>query len=453
MKMTFFNKLFISATLILLTFGLSAQDQLIADRVIANVGDKIILQSDIENQVIQLKAQGYQGRGDIKCEVFEEMLVQKLLLIQAELDSIEIGMNQVEGELENRLNYFIRQIGSQEKLEEFYNKSIIEIKEDFRPLIREQILTQTMQRNLVSGVKVSPKEVEAFYKKLPKDSIPMVNTHYQINQIAVYPPEDKISRAEAREKLLNIRERIINGERFSTLAVLYSEDPGSARRGGELGFRTRDELDPEFAKAAFRLTDDGGVSRIVESEYGFHIIQLISKQGNQVNVRHILITPKVDIQQKIIAKNKLDSIANLIRNDSITFTNAALRFSEDEQSRLNDGLMVNPMNSSTRFDLEELPKAEYNIVKDLEKGEISEPFETIDDKGKSIFKIIKIAKKIDAHKANLKEDYEMIEEIAVMQKQQQNFEEWLEESKKKTYIHIDDSFINCKFLENGWIKQ
>jgi peptidyl-prolyl cis-trans isomerase SurA len=453
MKMTFFNKLFISATLILLTFNLSAQDQFIADRVIANVGDKIILQSDIENQVIQLKAQGSQGRGDIKCEVFEEMLVQKLLLIQAELDSIEIGMNQVEGELENRLNYFIRQIGSQEKLEEFYNKSIIEIKEDFRPLIREQILTQTMQRNLVSGVKVSPKEVEAFYKKLPTDSIPMVNTHYQINQIAVYPPEDEISRAEAREKLLNIRERIINGERFSTLAVLYSEDPGSARRGGELGFRTRDELDPEFAKAAFRLTDDGGVSRIVESEYGFHIIQLIAKQGSQVNVRHILITPKVDIQQKIKAKNKLDSIANLIRNDSITFTNAALRFSEDEQSRLNDGLMVNPMNSSTKFDLEELPKAEYNIVKDLEKGEISEPFETVDNKGKPIFKIIKIAKKIDAHKANLKDDYEMIEEIAVMQKQQQKFEEWLKESKKKTCIHIDDSFINCKFLKDGWVKQ
>ncbi|MGC9373889.1 MAG: peptidylprolyl isomerase [Bacteroidales bacterium] len=451
--MTFFNKFFISATLILLTFGLSAQDQLIADRVIAIVGDKIILQSDIENQVIQLKAQGYQGRGDIKCEVFEELLVQKLLLIQAELDSIEIGMNQVEGELENRLNYFIRQIGSQEKLEEFYNKSMIEIKEDFRPLIREQLLTQTMQRNLVSGVKVSPKEVEEFYKKLPKDSIPMVNTQYQINQICVYPPENEKSRAEAREKLLNIRERIINGERFSTLAVLYSEDPGSARRGGELGFRTRDELDPEFAKAAFRLTDDGGVSRIVESEYGFHIIQLISKQGNQVNVRHILITPKVDIQQKIKAKNKLDSIANLIRNDSITFADAAFRFSEDEQSRLNDGLMVNPMNSSTKFDLEELPKAEYNIVKDLEKGEISEPLETFDDKGKTIFKIIKIANKIDAHKANLKDDYEMIQNIALMQKQQQRFEEWLEKSKKKTYIHIDDSFINCKFLENGWIKQ
>ncbi|MEE4198307.1 MAG: peptidylprolyl isomerase [Bacteroidales bacterium] len=447
------KRLFISTTLVLTVFNLIAQKQFVADRVIANVGDKIILQSDVENQVIQFKAQGYQGRGDIKCEVFEELLVQKLLLIQAELDSIQVGANQIESELERRLNYFIRQIGSQQKLEEFYNKSMIEIKEDFRPLIREQLLTQTMQSNLVMGVKVSPKEVEKFYKKLPEDSIPMVNTQYQINQIAVYPPEDEKSRAEAREKLLNIRERIINGERFSTLAVLYSEDPGSARRGGELGFRTRDELDPEFAKAAFRLTDDGGISRIVESEYGFHIIQLISQQGNQVNVRHILITPKVDIQQKIKAKNKLDSIADLIRKDSISFTNAALSFSEDEQSRLNDGLMVNPMNSSTRFDLEELPKAEYNVVKDLSMGEISEPFETIDDKGKPIFKIIKIAQKIDAHKANMEDDYEMIEEIALMEKKQKKFEEWLEESKKKTYIHVDESFINCNFLKKGWIKQ
>jgi len=451
--MTFLKKLFISVTLILTTFHLFAQERLVADRVIANVGDKIILQSDVENQVIQLRAQGYQGKEDIKCDIFEELLVQKLLLIQAELDSIQIGVNQVDSELEARLNYFIRQIGSQEKLEEFYNKSMIEIKEDFRPLIREQILTQTMQRNLVIGVKVSPKEVEEFYKNLPEDSIPMVNTHYQINQIAVYPPEDEKARADAREKLLNIRERIINGERFSTLAVLYSEDPGSARRGGELGFRTSDELDPEFAKAAFRLTDDGGVSRIVESEYGFHIIQLISKQGNQVNVRHILITPKVDIEQKIKAKNRLDSIANLIKNDSLSFTSAALRFSEDEQSRLNDGLMVNPRNSSTKFDLEELPKAEYNVVKDLKIGEISDPFETVDDKGKTIFKIIKISEKIDAHKANFKDDYEMIEEIAIMQKKQRKFEEWLKERKKKTYIHIDDSFINCKFLENGWIKQ
>ncbi|MGM0408451.1 MAG: peptidylprolyl isomerase, partial [Bacteroidota bacterium] len=336
------KRLFITTIFIITFFSVFAQKQFVADRVIATVGDKIILQSDIENQVFQLKAQGYQGSGDIKCEVFEELLIQKLLLIQAELDSIVVGVNQVESEIEQRLNYFIRQIGSQEKLEEFYGKSLIEIKEDFRPLIKEQLLTQMMQREIVSDASVSPKEVERFYKKMPEDSIPMVNTQYKINQIAVYPPEDEKSRAEAREKLLDIRQRIIDGERFSTLAVLYSEDPGSARRGGELGFRTRDELDPEFAKAAFRLTDDGGISRIVESEYGFHIIQLISQQGNQVNVRHILITPKVDIKQKVAAKNKLDSIADLIRNDSITFQEAAYRFSDDEQSRLNDGLMVNP---------------------------------------------------------------------------------------------------------------
>ncbi len=447
------RRLLIFAILIIVSFNLVAQKQLIADRVIANVGDKIILQSDVENQVIQLMAQGYQGKTDMKCEVFEELLIQKMLLIQAELDSIQIGVNQVESELDQRLNYFIRQIGSQEKLEEFYKKTMIEIKEDFRPLIREQMLTQMMQSNLVQSIKVSPKEVEKFYKKMPEDSIPMVNTHYQINQIVVYPPENEQSRAEAREKLLNIRQRIIDGERFSTLAVLYSEDPGSARRGGELGFRTRDELDPEFAKAAFRLTDDGGVSRIVESEYGFHIIQLIAKQGSQVNVRHILIIPKVDIEQKLAATNKLDSITDLIRNDSLTFTQAALRFSEDEQSRLNDGLMVNQKNSSLKFNLDELPRGEYNIVKDLKPGEISEPFETVDDKGKPVFKVARIDKKIDAHKANLKDDYEMIEEIAKVEKQQQKFENWLEERKKKTYIHIDESFINCKFLEDGWIKQ
>ncbi|MFO7844813.1 MAG: peptidylprolyl isomerase [Bacteroidales bacterium] len=450
--MTFLKKLLISAVLTLTTLNLIAQEQFIADRVVANVGDKIILQSDVENQVIQLKAQGYQSRGDIKCEIFQELLVQKLLLIQAELDSIQVGANQVESELERRLIYFIRQIGSQEKLEEFYNKSILEIKEDFRPLIREQILTQMMQSELVEGVKVSPKEIEKFYKNMPEDSIPMVNTQYKINQIVVYPPEDEESRAEAREKLLDIRERIINGERFSTLAVLYSEDPGSARRGGELGFRTRDELDPEFAKAAFRLTDDGGVSRIVESEYGFHIIQLIAQQGNQVNVRHILIIPKVDVQQKIKAKNKLDSIVTLVRNDSLSFANAAFRFSEDEKSRLNEGLMVNPEKSSTTFELDQLPRAEYNIVKDLEVGEISEPFETVDENGKPVFKIVKVAEKKDAHKANLEDDYEMIEEIAIMEKQQQKIDEWLEETKKNTYIRIDDSFMNCKFLENGWIK-
>jgi len=240
-----------------------SQESVVIDRVVANVGDKIILQSDIENQVLQYVGQGYPAQSGIECQILEQLLTQKLLLIQAEYDTLQVSPNVVESELQQRLDYFIRQIGSEKKLEEYYHKSIIEIKDDFRPLIKEQLMTQSMQRSIVEGLQVSPKDVEAFYKKLPKDSIPLINTQYEIKQITIHPEQSEDAKNEAREKLLNIRERIVNGERFSTLAVLYSEDPSSARRGGELGFRTRDELDPEFAKAAFRLSDEAGVSRIV----------------------------------------------------------------------------------------------------------------------------------------------------------------------------------------------
>ena len=429
-----------------------SQEQLIIDRIVCKVGDKIILQSDVENQVLQFMAQGYGRNPDMKCEVLSELMVQKILLMQAELDSIEVGFNTIESELSNRLNYFVRQVGSEKKLEEFYNKSILEIKEDFRPLIEEQMKTQTMQRNIVSGLNVSPKDVRKYYNNFKKDSIPMINTQYEINQILIYPPKNEIARNESREKLLNIRQRIIDGERFSTLAVLYSEDPGSARRGGELGFRTRDELDPEFAKAAFRLNDDGGISRIVESEYGFHIIQLIAKEGNQANVRHILVIPKIKIEQKITSKNKLDSLAGLIRSDSLSFKIAASKFSEDEQSRYNNGLMVNQGNTSTRFKLDELIREEYNVIKDLKPDEISEPFETVDNKGKVVFKILKISKVIEAHRANLDDDFELIENMALMGKQQKVFEDWIKEKKLKTYIYVDESFTNCEFLKDGWIK-
>jgi len=319
-------------------------------------------------------------------------------------------------------------------------------------LIEEQLRTQMMQGSLVSGISVSPKEVQKFYKNLPKDSIPLVNDQYEISQIQRYPPKNEKARNDAREKLLEFRKRIIDGERFSTLAVLYSQDPGSARRGGELGFRTKDELDPEFAKAAFRLTDVGGISRIVESAYGFHLIQLIAKEGNQVNVRHILVIPEVNIEQKVATKVKLDSITDLIQQDSISFEKAALHYSEDEMSKLNDGLMVNPASASTFFKLDEFQPNEYNVIKDLKIGEISEPFESIDENGKIVFKIVKINKLVESHKANLENDYELIEQMTKMTKQNKIIEEWLEERKQKTYIHIDDSFKKCEFIKNGWIK-
>ncbi|HAF28557.1 MAG TPA: peptidylprolyl isomerase [Bacteroidales bacterium] len=452
MKINFSKKTLLILLLILSVKIAGSQEKIMIDRVVATVGDKIILQSDIENQVIQIVTQGYPASENMDCEVLNQLLTQKLLLTQAELDSIQVGAGRVESELERRLMYFIRQVGSEKKLEEFYNKSIIEIKEDFRPLIEEQLKTQMMQSNLVSEIDISPRAVQKFYKDQPDDSIPMINTQYEINQILIYPSQNEEAKNEAREKLLSLRQRIIDGERFSTLAVLYSEDPGSARRGGELGFRSKDELDPEFAKAAFKLSDDGGISRIVESEYGFHIIQLIARESNQVNVRHILVIPKVDIEQKVATKNKLDSITNLIKLDSLTFAKAALKFSEDEQSRLNEGLMVNPMNASTRFALDELPSNEYSVIKDLKIGEISQPFESRDENGKIAYKIVKIKKQIEAHRANLKDDYELIEQMALMEKQMEVVDKWIEEKKKKTYIHIDDSALKCEFLKNGWIK-
>ncbi len=452
MKISFFKHTLLGILVVLSVKIAVSQENEMIDRVVATVGDKIILQSDIENQVLQMISQGFPTTSGIECEIMEQLLIQKMLLIQSELDSIEVGLGRVESELDRRLMYFVRQVGSEKKLEEFYNKTMLEIKEDFRPLIEEQLKTQTMQATLVSDIDISPKAVQKYYKDLPKDSIPMVNTQYEINQIMVYPSQNEGARNEAREKLLNLRQRIIDGERFSTLAVLYSEDPGSARRGGELGFRSRDELDPEFAKAAFRLTDDGGISRIVESAYGFHIIQLIASESNQVNVRHILIIPKVNIEEKIEAKNKLDSISNLIKLDSLNFQKAALKFSEDEQSRLNDGLMVNPMDASTRFSLDEFPTYEYNVIKDLKPGEISEPFESRDENGKVVFKIMQIKNELETHRANLEDDYVLIEQMAKQEKQLEVVNKWIEEKKRKIYIHIDESFMGCEFLKEGWIK-
>ncbi len=451
MKITYCKHLILSLLFIFIIKTAISQE-IMVDRVVATVGDKIILQSDIENQVLQILSQGYTANYRLKCEVLEQLMTQKLLLTQAEIDSIEVGFNSIESELDRRLMYFVRQIGSEKKLEEFYHKTILEIKEDFRPLIEEQLKTQMMQGNIVSGINVSPKSVQKYYKSLHEDSIPLVNSQYIINQIVVYPPQNEQARSKSREELLNLRQRIIEGERFSTLAVLYSEDPGSARRGGELGFRSKNELDPEFAKAAFRLSDDGGISRIVESEFGFHIIQLISKESNQVNVRHILKIPKIDVKQRIIAKSRLDSIKNLINSDSLTFKVAAFRYSEDEQSKLNDGFMVNPMTSSTKFELDALPPQEFNVIKDLKVGVISEPFESVDQNGKIVYKIVRINKIIDSHRANLKNDYEQIEQLALSTKQQEEINEWINEKRSKTYIHIDKSFIKCEFLKEGWIK-
>jgi len=414
--------------------------KILIDQIVAVVGDKKILHSDIENQLMQLRAQRYSSVNE--CEVLNDLVSQKLLMIQAQKDSLTVSSNQIESELERRLRYFVRQIGSEKELEEYYNKSIPEIKQDFRTLLREQMLTQKMQTQLMQEVEVTPKEVEAFFKKVPTDSIPMVNKKVQINQIVKYPTENEKAELEARERLLELRKRILDGERFSTLAVLYSDDPGTARKGGELGLRTQEELDPAFADAAFSL-QEGEVSGIVESAYGFHIIKLINREGDQVNVRHILIKPKVTYKQKQKVINKLDSIAALIRNDKMTFEEAVNEFSDDEKYKMNGGLLVNPRNASNQFELEELPNEDYQAIKDLKTGQISDPYEAQDEKGRTIFKIVRLKSRIDRHRANLKRDYNLIKEAALQNKRQKKIKQWLENKQEETYISIDETFGHC----------
>lgn len=440
------RSLLIISILTLSCYFAQSQNSKLIDQVAAVVGDKIIMQSDVENQVLQLKAQGIK-EDNMKCNVLKELVNQKLLLIQAEKDSVQVSPNQVESSLDRRLRYFIRQIGSQKKLEEYYNKSITEIKEDFRGLIYEQIRTQQMRRQLIQNTQISPKEVEQFYNSMPEDSIPMVNKRIELNQIVKYPPENKKAETQAREKLLDLRKRILEGERFSTLAVLYSDDEGTASKGGELGFRTQDELDPEFADAAFSL-QEGEVSGIVESAYGFHIIKLLERENDQVNVRHILIKPRVNPEQKQRTLQKLDSIADVIRKDETTFTKAALKHSDDEKYKRNGGLLVNPRTASSEFEMDQLPSADYNAIKELEVGEISEPYQSQDENGKTIFKIIKIRSKIEPHQANLKEDYNMIKEMALNKKRQKFIDTWLSKKKKNAYLHIEKRFNHCNIQSN-----
>ena len=439
--------LFISVTF---SFTISAQDEII-DRIIGVVGDQIILQSDIENQYIQLKARGYRGNEEkTKCSIFEDQLAQKLLLNQAKVDSIEITESQVEMEINRRLQAFINQIGSEKQLEDYYKKSILEIKEDFRELIRDQLLTEEMQRNIAGEITVTPSEVKKFYKRAPKDSLPLINSQIEIRQIVKIPPFSEEAKLEVREKLLNLRKRIINGERFSTLAVLYSEDKGTAIKGGELGFTNKADLVTEFANSAFSLKK-GIVSTIVETEFGYHIIKLIDRRNDQVNVRHILMKPKTSPEAKQQAKSFLDSLSRIIRTDSITFKNAARGYSDDTDSRLSGGIIINPRTGDTKFEMDQLDKEMYYVIKDMKTGEISEPYETIDKNGNLVFKIVSITSRSKPHTANLKNDYKILQELTIQSKQQEFFGNWIKDKQKNTYTRIVDDYQTCIFSNKGWL--
>ncbi|MBN1953187.1 MAG: peptidylprolyl isomerase [Bacteroidales bacterium] len=435
--------------LIMSAAPLAAQQPVLVDKIVAVVGKNQVLYSDVEDQYLQFKAQGLKPMPS-KCVIFEDLLSQKLLVNQAAVDSITVDEMQVELELNERINYFVGQIGSEQKLIEYFGKSILEIKEDMRDAIRDQMLMQRMRSEITSDMSVTPQEVKNYFNSLPKDSIPYIDAVVEINQLVIKPTSSEQAVFDVREKLLNIRERIVNGENFATLAVLYSEGPSSPR-GGDIGWSTKAQMDPDYWKAAYALKE-GQVSKIVESSFGYHIIQLLEKSEDRIHTRHILMRPKVSLLEKQAAKSRLDSLVTLVRLDTMTFEEAALRFSTDEDTRAGGGLKVNPMTGKTAFEFDEFESKEYIIIRDMEVGEISKPFETTDEKGNAVYKVIRLKSKTEPHRANLKQDFELLKEMTSREKQDVIVDEWVQEKIESTYIRLEAPYDECKFRIKEWQK-
>ncbi len=431
------------------TVASQENNEYIIDRVVAVVGNSIVLESDIQNQYLNYRDQGAirGSASDIKCRIIEEILFQKLMVAQAEVDSIVVSDVQVEADLDRRLSGFIQQFGSQEKMEEFYGKSLIEIKKELHKIVHEQMLAQQVQSGIVSNVDVTPSEIRSFFKSIPNDSIPQITTEYVIAEIVKNPPISIEEKLRVKEELVSIRKRILDGSSFSTLAIMYSQDPGSASKGGELGFYGRGQLYPEFEAVAFKLKE-GEISNVLETEAGYHIIQMIERKGDYVNVRHILLAPKVSPEDLQLAKQQLDSVAMLINSDSITFIDAVARFSEGENIN-NGGLIINPYTMSTTFEAEQLdPQVSFTIEK-MEVGQISNPVPMKTEDNKDAFRILFLKDKTVPHKANLIDDYTKIREWALQNKQMETMQEWIEDKAKDTYVKIIDEYKTCNF-DNNW---
>ncbi len=448
------NKRFFPAILLLSFLSLTAIAQSnIIDEVIWIVGDDAIFRSEVEEQRLRAQYEGVSFEGDPYCIIPEQIAIQKLFLHQAALDSVEVGEGQVMSRVEMQLSFYISQIGSKEKMEEYFGKNTVELREELRDVVRNQMIIQQMQQKLVGDIKATPAEVRRFYNSLSVDSIPTVPSQVELQIISVEPPVPLEEINRVKEQLREFSERINNGTAdFSVLARLYSEDTESAKRGGELDFMGRGQLVPEYATVAFNLQDPNKVSRIVETEFGFHIIQLMERRGDRIKTRHILMKPRVFLEDKNKAIQALDSVANLIRTGKITFEQAVLSFSQDKNTALNAGLMLNDKTGTSKFEYQDLPAEVAKAVYDMNVGEISKPFSMINSNNKEVVVIVKVKSKVDTHKANLRDDYQMLKSYYEEKKGDEYINEWIKTKQKETYINIDPNWRNCEFEYPGWIK-
>ncbi|MDR2066190.1 MAG: peptidylprolyl isomerase [Prevotellaceae bacterium] len=427
-----------------------AQEKNVIDKVVAVIGNEAVLLSDIEMDIYQRKMRGILSEENLFCKVLEDMLQSRLLVAQAKIDSLTVTPSAIQLNVDERINYFIAQLGSEKALEEQFKKPVSKIREMLYEQAEDQSLIEQMKNKIVSGIEITPSDVKRFYETIPQDSIPVIPEQYSFQQITVYPPTADAN-FEVKERLLELRERIMKGEKFSTLAILYSQDTESAKRGGELGLSPAANFVVAFRNAALSLKP-GQVSHIVETEYGFHIIQMIEKQGKDlINVRHILLKPVYSSNDQRLAFSRLDSIKNLVTGDSITFEQAALFFSQDEKTRMNGGLVANSQTLSPRFDKDQLGN-NYFVLRELKQGQISDPFKSTDNNGREVYKIVKLKEIIPSHKANLKDDFPIIKSMVEGQKQMEKITKWLDKKQKETYIRIDDDYKNCKFENKNWIK-
>lgn len=438
---------------VILAMSLSVKSQeegAVIDKIIAVIGGNIILKSDLESQMVSLRAQGVLIDDNAKCELLEELLFQKLLLHQAGIDSVTVSGAEVESEIDRRMNYFVSQIGSEKKLEEYYKKSILEIKEEFRVVVKEQMVSQRMQGKITSSIEVTPKEVKNYFNGLNQDSIPTIESEVEYAQILINGKESEVERKQAHDKINAFRERIINGESFSTLAILYSEDEGSAKNGGALDFMGRAELVPEFSVVAFKLKNKA-VSEIIETKFGYHIMELVERRGQKVKVRHLLVKIKVGEGQIEVAKILADSVYNLLETDTLTFEDLAAKYSDDEQTKKSKGLVVNPQTGTSIFDIDQVNPQIYYSINKMNVGEVSLPVPAQGREGNKGYRIIKLITKTEAHKATFEADYSKIKNAALADKQNAVTMKWTIEKKKNTYIKIDDEYKSCQF-QNSWVK-
>ena len=435
-----------------IVLSLSGMSQNI-DRVVAVVGKNIILKSEVEIQLQEMVANGMQKSAESKCKVFEDLLFQKLLLAQADKDSVSVKDEQVDSELERRMAYYINQFGSEERFESFYGKTVDKFKEELRDEVKNQLIIQQMQSKVTGEIKVTPAEVRNFFNSIPVDSLPLINSEIELGQIVKKPMVSEEAKKIAWEKLETIRQRVLKGESMAALATLYTEDPGSAKTGGRYDGIMRGQFVPEFEAVAFRIKP-GDVSEIFETQFGYHFIELIARRGESVDVRHILMVAKTSNADIIKAKQELDSIYESIISGRISFCEAAAKYSDEKETKNNCGSMMNVAAGSTKFDVTEVGQIDQNLVFLLDKmnvGDITKPTLFQSQDTKQAYRIVYLKSRSEPHTANLKDDYQRLQGLATIDKQKKIVAAWITKKSKSTYIKIDEEFVNCNFDYN-WIK-